>query len=126
TETIGPPYRPEDGVQYEPPQTYAPAAPIAAFGIRVDKRVQRINPTDVVANQTAVGRVAVELVERSDGPPYTQAGQREIIRYVIDKVELSTNALGELSARVLPDAQMHVYGRNADGVQVSETIPLPA
>ena len=123
-EEIGDPYRPWDGINYAPPQTLAPAAPIAAFGIRVDKRVQPITASQVVTNQKAVGRVAVELVERSDGPSWLQRGQREIVRYVINNVELSTNEIGELSARVLPGAQMHVYGRNASGTEVRQTVPV--
>jgi hypothetical protein len=123
TETIGEPYRPQDGIDYEPPHTLAPAAPIAAFGVRVAKRVQPLAPSDVVGNQTAVGRLAVDLVERSDSH-YLDGGQREIVRYVINNVELSTNAVGEISARVLPNAEMHVYGRNAAGMEVRETLPV--
>ncbi len=116
-ETIGPPYRPGDGIDYAPPRTVAPAAPISAFGIRVNKRMQPISANDIVVNQRAIGRIAVELVERNATP-------QEIIRYVINDVELSTNANGELAARVLPNAQMHVYGRNAAGTAINATVPV--
>lgn len=123
TEVIGEPYRPQDGVQYEPPHTLAPAAPLAAFGVRVNKQVLPQNASDVVTDQVAVGRIAVELIERGDSPDLN-GGQPEILRYVIEDVELSTNSVGELSARVLPNAEMHVYGRNAAGTNVSATLPV--
>lgn len=112
-----------DGGDYAPAQTLGPAAPLAALGIRVFKPVQRTSPADAVTNQTAVSRLAVELVERS-GSPYLDGGAPEIMRFVMNDVELSTDATGTLAARVLPGAQMHVYGRNRSGVEVRATIPL--
>lgn len=122
-EPPAPYYGGADGGNYAPAQTLGPAAPLAAFGVRVIKPVQRTNPTDVVTNQTAVSRVAVELVERSDSP-YLEGGVPEIVRFVMNGVELSTNAAGELAARVLPNSQMHVYGRNRSGTEVRTTVPL--
>lgn len=112
-----------DGGDYAPAQTLGPAAPLAAFGIRVSKPVQRTNASDVIANQTAVSRIAVELIERGTSP-YLDGGSAEIMRFVMNDVELSTNAAGEISARVLDGAQMHVYGRNRSGVEVRTAVPL--
>lgn len=112
-----------DGGDYAPAQTLGPAAPMAAFGIRVFKPVQRTAPTEAVANQTAVSRLAMELVERNTSP-YLEGGVPEIMRFVMNDVELSTDANGEISARVLPNAQMHVYGRNRSGTEVRATVPL--
>lgn len=122
-EPPAPYYGGADGGNYAPAQTLGPAAPMAAFGIRVSKPVQRTNPSDVVANQNVVSRVAMELVERSNSP-YLDGGAPEIMRFVMNDVELSTDSAGEISARVLPSAQMHVYGRNRNGVEVRATVPL--
>lgn len=108
------------------PPAVAPAAPIAAFGIRVDKVLQPTAPGQIVGNQTAVGRIAVELIERDDSPGILANEVAEIMRYVIDRVEMTTDARGELVAvRMLEGARMHVYGRNAAGVEVRESIPVP-
>jgi hypothetical protein len=110
-----------------PATAAAPAAPIAAFGFRVDKFVQRSTTGEAVGDQTVTGRIAFDLTER-DASPGIQAGDAaEIMKFVIDGVELSTGQNGELtSARVREGAQMHVYGRNAKGVEVRETIAVPA
>lgn len=107
---------------YTPDATVGPAAPIAAFGLRVAKLV--MNGNELVRNQSAIGRVAVSMEENPlAGLP---EAQRERMRFVIDNIRLSTNDRGELSAEVLPNAQMHVYGRNAAGTEVRDTIPVPA
>jgi hypothetical protein len=105
------------------PPAFSPAAPMASFGIRVNRFVQPSTSGEAVGNQTVVGRVAFDLTERS-----APAGQTaEIMRLVIDGVELSTAANGELTgARVRDGGQMRIYGRNAAGVEVRETIPVPA
>lgn len=109
-----------------PTPAAAPAAPIAAFGFRIDKFVQRTTETQVVGNQTVVGRVAFDLTERAGTAGIGANEAAEIMRFVIDRVELSTNASGELvSTRVLDGAQMHVYGRNAASVEVRESIAAP-
>jgi len=108
------------------PSALAPAAPIAAFGFRVDKVVQATADTPTVGGQTAVGRVAFNLTEISGSAGIGANEVAEQMRFVIDQVALSTNAQGELSARVLDGAQMHVEGRNAAGVAVSASIPVPA
>lgn len=107
---------------FTPDSTVGPAAPIAAFGIRISKRV--MDDGAPASNQSAIGRLAVSLEERSSaGLP---DAQRESMRFVIDRIRLSTNAIGELSAEVLPGAQLHVVGRNAAGIEVRDTIPVPA
>lgn len=109
-----------------PPSAVAPAAPIAVFGLRVNRFVQPSSEGQTVGNQTALGRVALELVERSDSPASNGGTAPEVMRFVMDRVELTTSATGELvSARMANGAQMHVYGRNAAGTEVTETIPVP-
>jgi hypothetical protein len=105
------------------PLAFSPAAPMASFGVRVNRFVQPSTSGEATGNQTVVGRIAFDLTERS-----APAGQTaEIMRLVIDGVELSTSANGELTgARVRDGGQMHIYGRNAAGVEVRETIPVPA
>jgi hypothetical protein len=104
------------------PAAFSPAAPMASFGIRVNRFVQPSTTGEAVGSQTIVGRIAFDLTERN-----APAGQTaEIMRLVIDGVELSTAASGELTgARVRDGGQMHIYGRNASGVEVRETIPVP-
>lgn len=110
-----------------PPPATAPAAPVAAFGFRVDKFVQRETDGQVVGNQTAVGRIAFNLTERDDSPGILANEVAENMKFVIDKVELSTDEKGELvSVRALDGAQMYIYGRNAARVEVQDTIPVPA
>lgn len=110
-----------------PASALAPAAPIAALGFRVQRFVQRETEEQAIGNQTVVGRVAFALTERDDSPALGASEVTENMRFVIDKVELATNAAGELiSARVLEGAQMHITGRNASGTAVQEVIPVPA
>lgn len=109
------------------PSAVAPAAPLAAFGIRVLTLVEPSVPEQAVGNQTVVGRIAVDLTERpnSDGVPANE--MPEIMRFVIDQVEISTGPSGQIvSARVQDGAQIHVYGRNAAGIEVRQDIPAPA
>lgn len=116
----------DDSTATVPPSAPAPAAPIAAFGFRVDKFVQPSAESEQVGNQTVVGRVAFDLTERPDSPGIGANEAAEIMRFVLDGVELSTNANGELvSARVLDGAQIHVYGRSAGNVEVRESFSMP-
>lgn len=110
-----------------PPPAIAPAAPIAAFGIRVDQVVKPSAPNQELANQTVIGRVAVELRERDDSPGIFDNEVAEIMKFVIDRVELRTDADKKLAfIGTQAGAQMHVYGRNAAGLEVRATIPVPA
>lgn len=110
-----------------PASAVAPAAPIAALGFRIQRFVQREADEQAIGDQTVVGRVAFNLIERDDSPALRASEVTENMRFVIDKVELATNAAGELiSARVLEGAQMHITGRNANGTEVQEIIPVPA
>ncbi len=119
--------RTNDGTCAVQPPAAAPAAPIAAFGIRVSKYVLPTATGQAVGNQTVVGRIAIDLTERTDSPGLSANEVPEIMRFVIDKVELSTNQNGELaSVKVQDGAQIHVYGRSAGGVEVRENIPAPA
>lgn len=109
-----------------PPTAVAPAAPIAAVGFRIDKFVQRATEGQEVGNQTVVGRVAFDLTEKAGSAGIGANEAAEIMRFVIDGVELTSDATGELvSVRVKEGAQMHVYGRNAASGEVRESIPVP-
>ena len=117
----------KDGTCGIQPPAAAPAAPIAAFGIRIGKSVQPSTPGQTVANQTVIGRIAVDLTERNDSPGIGANEAPEIMRFVIDKVEMSTDKNGELiSVQMQDKAAIHVYGRNAAGVEVRDDIPAPA
>lgn len=102
----------------------APAAPIAAFGFRVDKHVQASTEDQQVANQTAAGRVAISLTERAG-----TVGEGEVaesMHLVINGVELSTDANRQITGvHVKNGAQMYVHGRNAANEEASATIPVP-
>jgi hypothetical protein len=112
---------------YVPAPAVAPAAPIAALGFRVDKIVQPSTAGQAVGSQTVVGRVALSFTERDTSPGILANEVAERMSFVIDKVELSTAANGELTkVRVLDGAQMHVSGRSASGLAIQETIPVPA
>lgn len=102
----------------------APAAPIAALGFRVDKHVRGAEG-DQVGNQAVVGRVAFSFTERPGSAGIGENEMAEIMEFVIDGVELSTDANGLLSAKVLDGAQIHVYGRNAVNTEVRESISVP-
>jgi len=116
-----------DGTCGVQPAAIAPAAPIAAFGIRMGKFAVPTTPGQVVGNQTVVGRIAFDLTERSDSRGIGGNEVAEIMRFVIDKVEFSTAANGEItSVKVQDGSQIHVYGRNAAGVEVRDSIPAPA
>jgi hypothetical protein len=105
------------------PSVPAPAAPIASFGFRVKNEVYSSAGVVRQGVQTAVGRVAFEFVERAS----TAGGNAERMTFIIDKVELGTNANGGLiTARAQDGAQVYVSGTNAAGVTVNETIPAPA
>lgn len=116
-----------DGLCGIQPPAPAPAAPLAAFGIRISRYVQPSTPGQAIWNQTVVGRIAVDLTERPGSPGILANEAAEIMRFVIDAVELSTDENGILvSAKVRDGAQIHVYGRNAAGVEVRENISAPA
>ncbi|GAB3552782.1 hypothetical protein GCM10027343_38790 [Noviherbaspirillum agri] len=108
-----------------PSPAAAPAAPIAAVGFRVDKFVHGTGDMQV-SNQTVVGRIAFSFTERAGSAGIGENEMAEIMQFVIDGVELSTDENGQLSAKVREGAQMHVYGRNAGNEEVRETIPVPA
>lgn len=108
-----------------PARVASPAAPMAALGLRVDKFVQKTNESQAVGNQSVIGRVAFNLVER-EGTAGIRANEvAESMRFVIDGVVMGTNASGELTTvQVREGAQMHVQGRNAAGIVVQESIPV--
>jgi len=108
------------------PPAAAPAAPIAAFGIRISKFVQPSTPGQAVGNQTVIGRIAFDLTERNDSPGIGANEVPEIMRFVIDNVRMSTDQNGELvSVQMQDGAQIHVYGRTAAGVEIQDDIPAP-
>jgi hypothetical protein len=103
------------------PSVLAPAAPIASFGFRVKNEMYSNAGVLQTGVQNAVGRVAFEFVERSS----TAGARAERMTFIIDKVELGTNANGTLvTARAQPGAQLYVSGTNANGDTVNETIPV--
>lgn len=116
----------KDGTCGIQPTAAAPSAPIAAFGIRVSTHL--IPPADgrPTANQRVVGRIAFDLTERADSPG-AGGTALEVMRFVIDNVEMATDATGMLTGVRLRDgARIHVFGRNAAGTEVRESIPAPA
>jgi hypothetical protein len=109
------------------PTAAAPSAPIAGFGIRVGINMLPSVAGEQVGNQTVVGRIAYDLTELPDSPGIGTGEVPEIARFVIDNVEMTTDATGQLtSVRLKDGAQLHIYGRNAAGVEVRENIPAPA
>ncbi len=116
-----------DGTCAIQPPAVAPAAPIAAFGIRIGTHVLPSAAGQQVGAQTVVGRIAFDLTERATSPGVGGTQLPEIMRFVIDNVEMSTDQGGRLTGvRIRDGAQIHVYGRNAAGVEVRESIPAPA
>ncbi|MDB5771867.1 MAG: hypothetical protein JWM42_2241 [Burkholderia sp.] len=106
-----------------PAPAAAPAAPLASFGFRVGNFVLSSTAGEAVGNQTAVGRIAFDFTERPASPGIASGEAAESMKFVIDGVELKTDANGRLaSARVIDGAQMHVYGRTATGVEVRESV----
>ncbi len=115
-----------DGTCAIQPPAVAPAAPLAAFGLRIRTHLLPAADGTRPGAQTVVGRIAFELTERADSPMIRGGEVAEIMRFVIDNVEMATDATGRLtSARLREGAQIHVYGRNAAGVEVRESIPAP-
>lgn len=109
-----------------PPSVIAPAAPIASFGIRVLNVVQSDTGGAELGAQQVVGRVAFDLVEVAGSGGIQPGEGAERRTFVIDRVELATDANGNLiSARVLDGAQLHVYGMTANGQEVRDTISAP-
>lgn len=116
-----------DGTCGVQPSAVAPSAPIAAFGIRIGNHLLPSVEGQQVGNQTVVGRIAFDLTERTDSPGIGGTAVPEIMRFVIDNVEMATDQNGQLTTvRVRDNAQIHVYGRNAAGLEVREHIPAPA
>lgn len=108
------------------PPAAAPVAPIAAFGIRIDKFVKPATPGQTVGNQTVIGRVAIDLTERTDSSGIGANEVPEIMRFVIDNVKMSTDENGQLvSVQMQDEAKIHVYGRNAAGIVVQDDISAP-
>lgn len=116
-----------DGTCAIQPPAVAPAAPIAAFGLRIGTHVLPSVPGTQVGGQTVVGRIAFDLSERPASPGIGAGQVPEFMRFVIDNVEMATDQNGILtSVRVRDGAQIHVHGRNAAAVEVRESIPAPA
>lgn len=106
------------------PDVAAPAAPIANFGFRIARELRNEAGGVQRGAQTAVGRIAFELVERPSSAGSPAGETRERVSFVIDKVEYETNESGVLvSARAQQGAQVYVTGVNAQGTVVNETIP---
>ncbi|HEY0846249.1 MAG TPA: hypothetical protein VGE12_12845 [Noviherbaspirillum sp.] len=116
----------KDGTCGIQPTAVAPSAPIAGFGLRIGTHVLPEAGDRPVANQKSLGRIAFDLNERADSPGLG-TNAREVMRFVIDNVEMETGQEGQLiAARLREGARIHVYGRNAAGVEVRESIPAPA
>ncbi|OWW19894.1 hypothetical protein AYR66_10645 [Noviherbaspirillum denitrificans] len=74
-----------------------------------------------------VSRIAFDLTELPGSPGVGGGESAEIMRFVIDNVEMTTDESGLLtSARLKDGAQIHVFGRSASGTEIRETIPAPA
>jgi hypothetical protein len=116
-----------DGTCGIQPPAAAPAAPLASFGIRIGSHVLQSVQGQQVGRQTVVGRIAFDLTEQAGSPGVGRNEVPEIMRFVIDNVEMSTDQNGRImTARVRDAAQIHVYGRNAAGAEVRESIPAPS
>jgi hypothetical protein len=116
-----------DGTCGIQPPAVAPAAPLAVFGIRIGTHILPSAFGARVGAQTVVGRIAFDLTEQTSSPGVGGASGAEIMRFVIDNVEMTTDQDGKLTTvRVREGGQIHVYGRNAAGVEVRESIPAPA
>lgn len=109
----------------------APAAPVARFGFRVAKAISPIPAGPDVKEDTVVGRIAFSFSERADSPEMLP-NQNELMSFVIDQVQIKTKLniqTGSIemdSVELLSGAQMHLYGRNAAGIEVRQTIPVQA
>lgn len=109
----------------------APAAPVARFGFRVSKVVSPIADGPSVNEETVIGRIAFSFSERDDSPNM-QPTQNERMSFVIDGVQITTKRnvqTGSVeldSVQLLADSRMHLYGRNAAGTVVEQTIPVQA
>lgn len=115
-----------DGTCGVQPPAAAPDAPIAAFGIRIGTSVVPTATEQAVGNQTVVGRIAVDLTERTDSPGIGTNEVAESMKFIIDKVEIKTGPNGELESMQLQDgAQIHVDGRTAANVEVKADFPAP-
>lgn len=102
------------------PAVPAPAAPIASFGFRVLNQLYSAPGAVRTGAQSAVGRVAFEFVER----PTDWGGSGERMTFIIDKVELATNADGTLvTAQAQSGSQVYVSATNGQGTNVIATIP---
>ncbi|WP_420475309.1 hypothetical protein [Noviherbaspirillum sp. ST9] len=116
-----------DGTCAIQPPAVAPGAPIANFGIRIGTHVIPDSAGQLVGAQTVVGRIAFDLTERPGTAGISTGQSAEIMRFVIDNVEMVTDQTGKLtSARLRDGAQIHVYGRNAAGTEVRESFAAPA
>lgn len=116
----------ETGTVVQPSAT-APAAPIAALGFRIDRFVQPTTEEPNVGGQTAVGRLALNLVEVEGSLRIGPGEVAEQMSFVLDGVELTTSAEGELTGvRVKDGAQIHVFGRTAAGNEIRESLPAAA
>jgi hypothetical protein len=105
----------------------APAAPLAAFGFRIDKFLRPAADGQSTGNQTVVGRMAFSFNEVAGSAGIGANEVAENLSFVIDRVELASSAAGELiSARVLDGAQMVLTGRSAAGASLNATLPVPA
>lgn len=113
---------PYDG-RIDPPAA-APAAPVASFGFRINRFVQTAAGEALPGAQAATGRVAFNFVERAGTAGIGTNEVAEQMTFVIDGVELSTNAAGELTGvRVKAGAQVHVYGRSSTNGVVNASFP---
>ena len=117
----------KDGTCGVQPPAAAHLAQIAHIPLSVDNLVNKLKPASKNANQTIVTRIAFDLTERADSPGIAASEVPEIMRFVIDKVAITTDADGKLANVQMQDgAQVHVYGRTAAGVEVQDDIPAPA
>ncbi|NEX63519.1 hypothetical protein [Noviherbaspirillum galbum] len=115
-----------DGVCGVQPTAAAPAAPLAGFGIRLDKNVLTSDATQQVAGQKVVGRIGFDLTELSNSPGIAAGQSPEIMRFILDNVEMATNAAGQLdTVNVQAGAKLHVYGKTASGAEIRTDLPLP-
>jgi hypothetical protein len=70
-------------------------------------------PANALGAMTAGVRIGIELT----------SSRGQILQLILDNVNVTLNAVGQLSIAIPVNAQMHVYGRTSGGTTVTATLP---
>jgi hypothetical protein len=93
------------------------AAPLTKFGFRISGVGM-----DGAANQSATGRMAIDLTERAGSAGIAAGQQAEQFQVMIDKVTLTANAAGAFSVADATGAKAYVRYQPATGTAVNFTV----